>query len=142
MSTPEQRPADSMMGRYRAGLPARDQAEREAHQEWRELDADDLASAIEERSALDEAWERYDGALEWNEWREERDQQQDLERLGIARPELPAPYRTALGADRAARLETRVADERIRIADAPPSRAQLSEQAKQFGASARALDMI
>jgi hypothetical protein len=54
VSTSEQRPEASTMERHRAGRPPRDRVGREAHRERRQLDADGLASAIEERPAPDE----------------------------------------------------------------------------------------
>jgi hypothetical protein len=43
--------SEELLTRYRAGLPARDAEEREAYQEWRQLDAD-TGSAYQEDATI------------------------------------------------------------------------------------------
>jgi hypothetical protein len=43
--------SEELLTRYRAGLPARDAEEREAYQEWRELDAD-VVNAYQEDATI------------------------------------------------------------------------------------------
>src|SRR5437762_3110003 len=78
--------------------------------EWAELDAEDLQSALEERLWPEQEHERYDGPLRSDAWLAERRRSQALDDLGIERPELDEPYRSALGSTRAYGIERRAED--------------------------------
>jgi len=69
----------SSISRYRAGEPARTPEEAEAFREWRQLDAEDHESA-REMLDLENAYERYQGPLGWNEWSSLQDDPAELAR--------------------------------------------------------------
>jgi len=51
--------SEELLTRYRTGLPARDAEEREAYQEWRQLDADVVDACTEEIETPERAWDEY-----------------------------------------------------------------------------------
>ena len=52
---------DEAMRRYLAHLPAREEQERDAYRQWRELDEADRESAVGERLIPEQQYETYDG---------------------------------------------------------------------------------
>ena len=101
--------------RYREGLPARDDEERAAYREWSELDADNRQSAYEEFWGADQAYERYDGPLDFDAFLSEWRRDQDLAAWGIERQELPELYESALGPERGERLQRQIEDARAQL---------------------------
>jgi len=51
--------SEEMLTRYRVGLPARDDEEREAYREWRQLDADVVNAYREEVEIPERLWDEY-----------------------------------------------------------------------------------
>ena len=51
--------SEELLTRYRAGLPARDDEEREAYREWRQLDADAVNAYREEVEIPEQLWDEY-----------------------------------------------------------------------------------
>ena len=72
LMSPEERQerfrSEEMLTRYRAGLPARDDDEREAYREWQELDAEYVEDYVEEVLIPEREYENYEGPLSWYEY--------------------------------------------------------------------------
>jgi hypothetical protein len=127
---------DDPLKRYRAGLPARDEAESAAYREWAELDAE----VIEDFLLPDQAFETYSGPLSYEDFVADYRRASALERDGIERQRLPDRYASALGHMRSERLAWQVEDQLLTFAWSHPSHKDLSAQARQLAAAGRALN--
>ncbi len=128
---------DDPLKRYRAGLPARDEAESQAYREWGELDAE----VIEDFLLPDQAFETYSGPLSYEDFVQDYRRASALERDGIERQRLPDRYVSALGHNRSERLAWQVEDRLLTFAWSHPSHEDLSAQARQLAAAGRALNV-
>ncbi|MFI9724527.1 hypothetical protein ACIHFE_33695 [Streptomyces sp. NPDC052396] len=103
---------------YRAGRPPRDEAAAEAYREWQQLDAEDQEAASEALD-LENEYERYQGALTWNEWLQQRDAPEfdSTEAIDDPSPEQPPQRSVDARAERGEETEPEATD------DAPRSNA-------------------
>lgn len=108
--------------------------------EWQRLSAEDHQSALEALDA-EQAFERYEGPLDWSAFVEERNRDSALRELGIGPVELPDSHRQALGPQRVGSVERLVEEELIAQAHRPRSIDELVRQAQELPGTAASLNL-
>jgi hypothetical protein len=94
---------------------------------------------MEDRLDLEAAYELDESPLSWTAWLAKRDRRKRLASLGYTSPEIPEKYADALRPERLDDLHRRIEDRFMDLVSSQPSHDELSEAAKQYGPTARAL---